>query len=303
MYPSIEELIAFVRIVDAGSISAAARRLDLSKSVVSARLASLEAKLAVSLLRRTTRTMVLTDAGTGFYEQATDILDRLEEAGAEATREGGAAGMLHGRLRITAPVSFGVLHLGSLLMPFFAANPHLHCEIQLDDKVVDLVEDKFDLAIRIGRLPDSALVARRVGTSRRVACASPAYIARMGEPRHPDDLRGHTFIGYANSSAAMLWTLTATDGSTLTASSNRPTLTANNGELIRDAAIAGLGLVVLPRFILADALDAGKLVPVLTDYEPVSEAIQLVYPQERRLPLKTRALIDYLVQAFAGRLW
>jgi DNA-binding transcriptional LysR family regulator len=303
MYPSIEELVAFVHIVEAGSISAAARKLDLSKSVVSARLTSLEARLAVSLLRRTTRTMALTDAGTGFYEQARDILDRLEEAGAEATREGGAAGMLHGHLRITAPVSFGSLHLGPLLMPFFVENPHLHCEIQLDDKVVDLVEGKFDLAIRIGRMPDSSLVARRVGMSRRVACASPAYIARAGEPGHPDDLRQHAFIGYANSSAAMLWTLTAEDGSTVIASSARPALTANNGELIRDAAIAGLGLAVLPRFIVEDALEAGKLVPVMTRYEPVSEAIQLVYPQERRLPLKTRALIDFLVTTFADSLW
>lgn len=303
MYPSIDELVAFVQIVESGSISAAARKLDLAKSVISARLAALEARLAVTLLRRTTRSMALTDAGKAFHQQAKEILARLEEASLEAATTGGADGRLRGLLRLTAPLSFGATHLGALLMPFLARHPDLRCEIELDDRAADLLEGKFDLAIRIGRLPDSSLIARRVGESRRVVCCSPAYLERKGHPAHPDDLRHHEFIGYANSSSANLWTLRGPDGATFTAAAPRPRIVANNGEVIRDAAIAGLGLAVLPCFIVDTALRSGELLPVLTRFEPVPETIQLVYTQERQLPLKTRALIDYLVAAFAGRSW
>lgn len=303
MYPSIDELVALVQIVESGSISAAARKLDLAKSVISARLAALEGRLGVTLLRRTTRSMALTDAGRIFLEQTKDILARLEEASLAAATTEGTDGRLRGTLRITAPLSFGSNHLGALLMPFLARNPELHCWIELDDRAVDLLEGQFDLAIRIGRLPDSSLVARRVGESRRVVCGSPAYLERKGYPAHPDDLRHHDFIGYANSSSANLWTLRDPGGATLTATAARPRIVANNGEVIRDAAMAGLGLAVLPRFIVEAALQAGQLLPVLTAFEPVPESIQLVYTQERQLPLKTRALIDYLVVAFAGRSW
>ena len=303
MRPTFEELAAFVQVVDAGSISAAARRMGMSKSVLSARVASLEACLAVTLLRRTTRSMVLTDAGAGFYEQARDILARLEEASLEATCAGGAGGRLHGSLRIAAPVSFGTTHLSAMLMPFLQQNPRLECRIELDDRAVDLLEGRFDLAIRIGRLPDSSLVARRLGEGRRVVCASPDYLARKGRPETLEDLRHHDIIGYAHASASRLWTFTDASGRSIVAPAARPRIVANNGELIRDAALAGLGLTVMPRFIVGGALAAGGLLQVLSQFEPLPEPIQAVYPQERRLPLKTRLLIDYLAPAVGARQW
>ncbi len=301
MHPKIEELLAFVQVVEAGSISAASRRMGLSKSVVSGRIAALEARLAVTLLRRTTRSMVLTEVGAGFYEQARDILARLEHAAMEAT---GTGGHLRGLLRIAAPLSFGALHLGKLLMPFLQAHPGLECTIELDDRKVDLIEGRFDLAIRIGRLPDSSLVARRVGQSRRVVCCSPEYAARKGLPSHPDDLRAHDIIGYGHASAASVWTFEAEGrAAPFVVSTPRPQITANNGELIRDAALAGLGVTILPRFIVADALQSGTLIRALPGLEPVPEGIQLVYAQQRSLPLKTRMLIDHLVGAFGGQPW
>ena len=203
MRPTIDELDAFVQVVEAGSFTAAARRMGTAKSVLSERLAGLEARLGVTLLRRTTRSMVLTEAGTGFYEDARDILARLEAAGAQAADVGGGIG-LQGALRLAAPLSFGASHLGGLLMPFLQAHPGLSCQIELDDRTVDLVEGRFDLALRIGRLPDSRLVARRLGETRRVVCASPAYLERRGTPRTPDDVRHHDTVGYSHTTAARL---------------------------------------------------------------------------------------------------
>lgn len=302
MRPSVDELDAFVQVVEAGTITAAARRMGVAKSVLSERLSALESRLGVTLLRRTTRSMALTDAGTGLYDSARDILARLEAAGVHAAAHGGQGG-LHGALRLAAPLSFGASHLGELLMPFLQANPGLSCQIELDDRTVDLIDGRFDLAIRIGRLPDSRLVARRLGQTRRVVCASPGYLAQYGVPRTPEDVRHHDTVGYSHTTAARLWSFIDAQGREVTAAVARPRVVANNGDLIREAAIAGLGLVVLPHFIVAAALRQGTLVEVLADAVPAPEPIHAVYLPERQLPPKTRALIDHLIAAFAGRDW
>lgn len=298
--PSLESLDAFVHIVEAGSLSGAARQLGLAKSVLSDRLANLEATLGVTLARRTTRRLAITEAGERFFQQAQRILEQVDEASDAAVESAGAHGALRGRLRVAAPVSFGAAHLGQLLMPFLAAHPGLHCQIELNDGVVDLLAGHFDLAVRIGRLPDSRLVARRLGDIPRWVCASPAYLQRHGTPNTTEALRQHAVLGYSHAGAARLWTFAKRDGQPFVASIGQARFTANNGELLRDAAVAGLGLVILPRFFVATAVARGELRHLPLNCEPVPDGLHLVYPAQPQLPRRTRAALDYLAEALRG---
>lgn len=306
MKPQFDDMSAFVHVVDAGSMSAAARRMSLSKSVISSRIRNLETVLAVTLLRRTTRCVVPTDAGRAFYERACEILSLLDEASMEATCAGGTGGRLQGLLRIAAPLSFGARHLGPLLMPFLRDNPRLECQIDLADHRVDLVKDRYDLAVRIGRLPDSGLVARRLGISHRVACCSPAYAAEHGLPESVEALRGHATIGYSHAARSHSWLFENPDPGQSAhplAITIRPRITVNNGDMILHAAQLGLGIAMLPHFIVANALADGSLIDAMPTSRPCVDAIQVVYPPDRHLPVKTRQTIDYLVHAFEGRTW
>ncbi|MGE4334857.1 MAG: LysR family transcriptional regulator [Pigmentiphaga sp.] len=295
--PTLDAIDAFVQIVEAGSLTGAARRMGVAKSVISDRLASLEAALGVTVLRRTTRRVALTEACERFYTEAVRVLQQVDEAAAEVAAGASGGGSLRGRLRIAAPVSFGAVHLGRMLMPFLSRHAHLQCQIELSDSVTDLVAGHFDFAIRIGRLNDSTLLARRLGDIPRVVCASPGYLERHGVPQTPEALRDHAILGYSQVGASRLWTFHDGAGRPYVAPTPAPRISANNGEVIRDAAIQGLGLAVLPSFIVAAALANGDLAQVLTDYPPVPDGLHLVYPADRQVPRKSRETMAYLAEA------
>lgn len=291
----LDGIAAFLQVVDSGSISAAARRLNLSKSVVSKRITDLEAALGADLLHRSTRRIAPTDKGTAFYERARSIMRQLEEAAEEATDR---SRELSGSLRITAPMSFGTMHLGPFLFSFTKEHPRLELALDFDDRIIDLLGENYDLAIRIARLPDSSLVARKLAVSRRLVCCSPAYVEQFGAPRSLEDLAARDCIGYANAPPGRLWKFEPSKpGDKVRAVSPRSRIVVNNGEAMRDAAIAGLGVAVLPLFIAAPALRTGELVDVMPGARPLADYIYAVHPPARHLPQRVRAIIDHLVRA------
>lgn len=290
----LEGLEAFVTVVEAGSFSIAAERLGIARSMVSRRIAELERRLRAQLLQRTTRRLSLTEAGRDFYERASRILIDLDEA--EQSVASGQA-ELRGRLRMTAPLSFGVLHLAPALDEFARQHPELVLDIELDDRQINLVEEGFDLALRIGHLQDSTLVARPLAPIRMVVCASEAYLRQHGEPHHPDELSSHFGLVYGNTPEHQQWKLISDDGQEIV---SRPIsrLRANNGDLLLRAAIDGLGIVVLPTFIGHEALASGTLKPILHDWHPQPATLHAVYASRRHLPTRVRLLIEHLAARF-----
>jgi DNA-binding transcriptional LysR family regulator len=289
-----EEMRSFVGVVEAGSFSRAAERLNLAKSAVSRRIADLEARLGVQLLNRTTRRLSLTEAGRRYHERAGRLLAELEIAEAEVSEEQAA---LAGRLRVAAPLSFGLAHLGPAIRDFAAANPDVRFEIDFSDRQVDLVHEGFDLAVRIAKLSDSPLIARRLTPVRHIAGASPAYLERHGVPREPADLEsGHRLLHYSYRSAPA-WRYVSPQGAPGVV---RPgtVMEANNGEFLRDAAVAGLGIIIEPSFILFREIVDGRLVPLFPGYRWPEVAAYALYPPTRRVPRRLRAFIDYLVARF-----
>lgn len=294
----LDEMTTFLQVVETGSITATARRLQLSKSVVSKRVTDLEAALGVTLLHRSTRQVVPTERGGELAEQVRGLLLRLDEA-IEAVAD--KAGSLRGMLRLTAPMSFATLHLGPILADFARRHPALELAIDLDDRQADLIGGGYDLAVRIGRLADSSLIARRLCTSRRVVCCSPDYARRKDLPRSVEELGRHECIDYAHVHASRLWRFEpAAPGGEPRAVLIRGRICANNGEMMRDAAIAGLGLAILPLFLVAPALRDGRLRVVLPEAAPLPDTVHAVYPPARHVPPKVRALIEHLAAAFAG---
>ena len=283
----------FVRIVEAGSITVAAEQLGVAKSAVSRRLSELESRLGVRLLQRSTRRMVLTDAGQAYFVRAQRILEDLAEADAEVS---GAQAQLSGRLRIAAPLSFGVRQLGPVLSRFAAQYPGLSLDLDLNDRTVDIVGEGFDLAIRIGQLNDSSLQARRLTTIRHVLCATPAYWDRHGRPQHPDDLSGHSILRYSNVSQ-LGWPYRGPDGADGELRL-KSTIQANNGDFLMAAALQGLGLMIQPCFIVDQAVAQGVLEPALCDFQWRELAAYAVYPANRHLPVRIRALIEFLSRQF-----
>lgn len=283
----------FVRVVDAGSITAAADQLDLAKSAVSRRLAELEEHLQVRLLNRTTRRMTLTDPGRSFYQRAQRMLDDLAEAEAEAR---GAASQVSGRLRVAAPLSFGLRQLAPAITDFAQRYPQVDIDIDLNDRPVDLIGEGFDLAIRIADLESSGLVARKLTTIRHVLCASPAYWQTHGRPQHPDELAEHVMLRYANT-ASHSWHWSGPDG-TRGELRLKTRLQANNGDFLLQAAERGLGLLIQPCFIANDAILAGRLQAALLNYQWKALHAYAVYPPHRHLPARVRHLIDFLAQRF-----
>jgi DNA-binding transcriptional LysR family regulator len=289
-----DSLHTFVAVVEAGSFSAAAVRLDRAKSAVSRQLAALEAHLGVQLLNRTTRRLSLTEAGREFHERAQRILADLEEAELSVAAEQTA---LRGRLRLAAPLSFGVQHLAPALAEFLVLHPELVLDLDLDDRRINLVEEGFDLALRIGELADSSLVARPLAPIRMQLCASPDYLRRHGTPRTPQDLAFHAGLVYGNVPEAQQWRLL--DAAGKVHSVKVPArLRANNGDVLIRAALDGLGVVVSPTFIAHRALATGELVPLLAEYQAPGTTAYAVYPSRRHLPQRVRVLIDFLAQRF-----
>ncbi|ESR23155.1 Transcriptional regulator, LysR family [Lutibaculum baratangense AMV1] len=288
------EIEAFVKIVEAGGVGAAAERLDIAKSVVSRRLRDLEARLGVRLLQRTTRRISLTEVGRAYHERCLRILADLEEADQAATQEHGT---LRGRLRVAAPLTFGIMHLGPAIPAFLEANPEMSIELDLNDRRHDLVDEGFDLAVRIGKLEDSSLIARKLARVRNVACASPAYLARHGRPERPEDLVNHSGLRYTNVPERRSWTWL--DGEGQERSVSVPfRFAANNGEILVTAAEAGLGIMVHPVFIVHRAIEEGRLEVVLPDVEWREISAYAVWPQGQQLSAKVRAFVDFLAERF-----
>jgi DNA-binding transcriptional LysR family regulator len=291
-----EDIQAFVAVVDAGSFTAAADKLGSAKSAVSRRVSALEERLGVQLLRRTTRVLNLTETGQSFYKRGTRILADLAEAEAAVQQEHGE---LRGTLRFALPLSFGVRHMCGPIATFSKQHPRVRFELDLNDRRVDLIEDNFDVALRIGRLSDSSLIARRLFDVRAVVCASPHYLNVHGEPQTPADLKDHQCMAYSNLIDPDKWEYEDREGVRATVKVNS-ILSASSGDFLSNAAAHGMGLVIQPTFIAAAAIRSGHLKPVLSDYVwPISPAYA-VYPPTRHLSYRVREFIDFLVEKFAG---
>lgn len=289
----IIDMQTFKRIVEAGSISLAAEQMDTVKSAVSRRLKDLEKRLNVTLLQRTTRRQTLTEAGHRYYQHCLRLLDDIAEAEAQIS---GIEAQLSGKLRISAPVSFGLMHLGPALQQFQQQHPLIEMTIDFNDQQVDLIADGFDLAIRIAKLEDSSLIAKKLSSTRLRLCASPSYLQQHGAPIIPTDLaNGHAILHYRN--AGDSWQFQYNDNII-----NLPLpsgLTANNGNFLCDAAIAGHGIINAPDFICYQAIQSGQLQVILRDYMYENElGIFAVYPQTRYLPTRCQSLISFLQTYF-----
>jgi DNA-binding transcriptional LysR family regulator len=285
----LSQLTAFVETVRAGSMSAAGRRLELPRATVSRHIQALEDWLGAQLLVRTTRALRLTEAGAAYFDTAREVLDALAAA-EERVRD--SQGRASGTLRVNAPMSFGVRVLGRLLPAFLRRHPALEVQLALSDALVDPVRGGFDLTLRIARLPDSSLVARRLAPVPRAMVAAPAYLAGRGVPAHPGELAEHACLHYGYLQSGTAWVFTRGE-ETFRVGVSGP-LCANNGEVLADAALAGIGIALLPEFIVGEALADGRLQRVLADWQAPGIALHAMYPATRRLPLKTRRFIDFL---------
>jgi DNA-binding transcriptional LysR family regulator len=290
----LEDMKSFAEVVDSGGFTRAARRLGLSKSIVSRRVAKLEAELGTRLLSRTTHGVSPTEAGLDFKARGDRILAEFEEA-----REAMAhhKGDVVGRLRVAAPVTFGTRHVAPLLAEMAERHPRLEIDLSLSDRQVDLVAERFDAAVRIGNLEDSSLVARRIAPVRSALVASPDYLAEYGYPETPQDLVRHQCLDYVGRASAD-WSFRS--GKRWVAVRPRSRLRADNGETILQWAIAGAGIAELPTFLLSDAIESHQLVPVLRDYPPPEHGLYVLRPPGHNVPGKVRALIDLLVAKFGG---
>lgn len=288
----LDGIATFVAIADAGSLSEAARRLRLSKSVVSDRLAELERSLGAALLHRSARRLTLTEDGTAFLERAVRITREVEEASADMTER---RGTLAGPLLISAPVTFGRMHLGPAIYPFLARHPDIELTLDLDDRRVEAGADSYDAVLRHGPIADSRLVAWTLAPSRRVLVAAPDYLKRRGSPASVAELDRHDGIFYTNRGSGD-WRFQSPKG--MVSVRGRSSLRVNNGDMMRDAALAGLGIALLPLFIVGAEIRSGRLDLIDIGVQPEMEAIYLAHPEGRRPSAKLRAFADCLRQAF-----
>jgi DNA-binding transcriptional LysR family regulator len=291
----LDDLRSFVEVVESGGFNRAARRLGVAKSIVSRRIARLEAELGVRLLSRTTRGISPTEAGLEFKARGERILAELEEAREAVAQQ--AAGVA-GRLRLSAPLSFGVRHVAPVLAEIAQRHPRLEMDVSYSDRHVDLIGERFDAAIRIGTLKDSSLVARRIAPVRAVLVASPGYLARRGRPSTPSDLAGHDCLIYTGSIVAD-WQFRAGKRSISFRPEGR--LRSDSGEAILQWAIAGLGIGEAPSFLVSEAIESGALEALLTPYARPEHGIHVVRPPGSYVPGKVRVLIDTLVEHFGGQ--
>ena len=293
-----QEMRVFSAVVEAGSFVSAAAALSISKAAVSRYVADLEQRLGVRLLHRTTRKLSLTGEGEVFHSRCREILASIEESEAEvSTRAGSASGLL----KVSVPLSFGVKHLARLWAGFMAAHPQVSLDVNLSDRVVDLVEEGFDLAIRIARLPDSSLISREIATTRLVLCASPHYLEQRGTPRKPSELREHDVIAYTLLAMGDQWSFEGPDGAVTV--KVVPRLRSNNGDTCIVAALNGAGIILQPTFLVGEHLAAGSLVEFLPGFRSMELGIFAVYPTRKFVVPKVRLFIDYLAKSFAGAAW
>ena len=293
----LESMQAFVHIVKAGSISQAASEMDVVKSALSRRLKELESYLGAELLHRTTRKLHLTETGSRYFDSCQRILNSISEA-ERMTAESQAD--ISGRLKLTMPASFARLHMHRLLNNFLLQHTKVTMELHVSDQQINLLDQGFDLAIRIANLADSSLMARRIALARTVICASPNYLKQHGYPQSPLALQQHKGLIYSEvSKGSEHWRLTDPHGQTHFVQFAQQ-LKANSGDFLLDAAVAGLGIAQLPTFMTYKQIQSGQLQVVLPDYESLTLGIYAVYPPTRYLPRRTKALINYLVEQFKG---
>jgi len=292
------EMKTLVAVVDAGSFIGAAEPLGMSKAAVSRHVSDLENRLGVRLLQRTTRRLSLTDEGQAFYARSKDALALVDEAETEIrSRSSEASGVV----RVNAPQTFGVLHLAPLWGGFMDANPRVSLEVTLSDRLVDVVDEGFDLAIRIATLPNSTLVSKKLASTRVMLCAAPAYLERVGTPSHPSELALHQVIAYSYWAGRDEWTFTGPEG--VVSVKTRARLYANNGDTCLAAALSGQGIILQPSFLVAEDVRAGRLAELMPEYRSIELGIYAVYPTRKQLALKVRRLIDYLAEALGEPGW
>jgi DNA-binding transcriptional LysR family regulator len=293
-----QEMRAFAAVVDRGSFVRAADGLDLSKTAVSRLVGELESRLGVRLLHRTTRKLSLTDEGELFHERCKQLLAGLDEAEAELTSHAGEA---IGQLRINVPVTFGLLHLAPLWPAFMVLHPKVQLDVTLSDRLADLVDEGYDLAVRIARLAASSLVSRQLTSTRLVLCASPEYLRRHGTPAHPSDLVRHSVISYTLLSMGEHWEFDGPQGRHVV--KVVPRMRTNSGDTCCAAAVRHQGIVLQPSFLVGTHLASGDLVEIMPQYRSIELGIYAVYPSRKHLTPKVRALIEFLVGAFRMRAW
>jgi DNA-binding transcriptional LysR family regulator len=294
----VQEMTSFVAVVEAGSFVAAADATGLSKAAVSRHVADLEERLGVRLLQRTTRRLSLTEDGQTFFARAKDLLAAIDEAESEISARTGEP---FGLLRINAPLSFGILHLAPLWGRFAERHPRISLDVTLADRVVDLVEEGYDLAVRITNLPSSALVSRRLASTRMVLCASPTYLRGHGTPKHPRELATHAVFSYSYWSTRDEWNFTGPEGPV--AVRLNPRIHTNSGDTCRAAALDHQCVVLQPDFLVGEDLRRGTLVELMPEYRALEIGIYAVYPSRKLLPTKVRRIIDFLVEAFREPSW
>ena len=293
-----QEMRAFVAVVDSGSFVRAADALALSKTAVSRLVGDLEARLGTRLLHRTTRRLSLTPEGEVFHDRCRQLLDGVAEAEAELSAQAGEA---IGQLRVNVPVSFGLLHLAPLWPAFMELHPKVMLDVTLSDRIVDLVDEGYDLAVRIARLQASSLVSRRLASTRLILCASPQYLSRHGAPAHPSELAHHAVISYALLAMGERWEFEGPDGPV--GVGVVPRMRSNSGDTCCAAAVQHQGIVLQPSFLVAPHLASGALVELLPQYRSIELGVYAVYPSRKHLTTKVRALVDFLVDAFRMRAW
>lgn len=282
---------SFVAAVDMGSFSRAARMLNASQSTISKHIAALESHLQTRLFNRSTRVLALTDEGALFYESALRALAALDEATASV----GSLGSVEGMLRISMPLTLAESHIIPLIADFLELHPGVEIDLRLSDHALNLVADNLDFSIRVGQLSDSNLIARKIGVARRIAVASPAYLARAGIPAHPQELSDHRCIIYSLLSTGPTWTFT--DGTSVRVSGN---FLADNPNALRVAALAGAGIAINARWLFDRDLESGALVEVLPGFDPIPMPIHIMLPSGRFIAARTRALVEFIASAFAN---
>jgi DNA-binding transcriptional LysR family regulator len=292
------EMQTFAAVVDAGSFVRAADVLTMSKAAVSRYVGDLEARLGVRLLHRTTRRLSLTEEGQVFHARCKELLAEIAEAEAEITTGIADAS---GGVRINAPVSFGILHLAPLWGRFRALHPKVTLDVTLNDRVVDLVEEGYDLAVRIAALPNSTLISKRLSTTRLILCASPPYLAEHGTPSHPHELAQHAVMAYSYLATKDEWHFEGPEGRTSVRT--QPWMRTSSGDTCRTAALADQGIVLQPDFMVGDDLRAGRLVELMPSWRSGELGIYAVYPTRKHVSPKVRLMIDFLVESFRKPRW
>ena len=292
------EMKVFASVVDEGSFVGATERLEMSKAAVSRYVSELEGRLSVRLLNRTTRRLSMTPEGEVFYARCKTLLELLGEAESELTSKAGEA---QGTVKINVPVTFGNMHLAPLWGAFMERHPKVELDVVLSDRVVDLVDEGFDLAIRIARLPSSTLISRQLSTTRMVLCATPRYLRKHGKPKTPADLVDHKVLAYTYLATKDEWEFEGLEGRVTI--KTRPVMYSNSGDTCRAVALSHQGVILQPTFLIGEDLRNGTLVELMPEYRSLELGIYAVYPSRKHMLPKARLLIDYLADAFRKPAW